>query len=305
MNALGSLFFNEMKEYEQAFVWFRKAAEKGFTKAITNLGICYELGLGIDRDWDQAQKLYQESSKKGHLQAMYNLGYLYFQMGTQNRNLVGKEGQQSVSDIQFGKASKIFIQCVSEEQKSTDKSEVDFWTTVMTDCHFYLGQMFQYGWGVLRDMKTALRHYKKATQIGNHALAFLKCGDYYYSQNMKQNAMVCYQKAADRGEISALNNIALMLENGFDQVLPDIESAMKIYKTAHNKGCSDATINIAFYYLSGKQIEPDQKIGKALLTKALVDKNSRAIDVLLQFGLMSRDEIKEILHNMNFGAEES
>lgn len=58
MNALGSLFFNEKQEYEQAFGWFKKAAERGYTRAITNLGICYELGCGVDRDWDQALKYY-------------------------------------------------------------------------------------------------------------------------------------------------------------------------------------------------------------------------------------------------------
>ena len=67
MNALGSLFFNEKREYDQAVGWFSKAAERGYTRAITNLGICYELGLGVDKDWDQALKLYQESESKGHI----------------------------------------------------------------------------------------------------------------------------------------------------------------------------------------------------------------------------------------------
>ena len=78
MNSLGSLFFNELKEYEQAAEWFRKAAEKGYTRAINNLGICYELGCVLDRDWEMAFKLYQEGADKGFIQSIYNLGYLYF-----------------------------------------------------------------------------------------------------------------------------------------------------------------------------------------------------------------------------------
>lgn len=58
MNALGSLFFNELKEYDQAAVWYKQAAERGFTRAINNLGICYEFGYGVDKDWDQAFRLY-------------------------------------------------------------------------------------------------------------------------------------------------------------------------------------------------------------------------------------------------------
>ena len=79
MNSLGSLFFNELKEYEQAAHWFKKAAERGFTRAVNNLGICYEFGYGVDRDWDLAIKLYQEGTEKGFIQSIYNLGYLYFQ----------------------------------------------------------------------------------------------------------------------------------------------------------------------------------------------------------------------------------
>lgn len=67
MNALGSLFFNELKKYEQAAEWFKKASERGFTKAINNLGICFELGYGVEKDYNYALKLYQEGATKGHI----------------------------------------------------------------------------------------------------------------------------------------------------------------------------------------------------------------------------------------------
>ena len=54
MNALGSLFYNELKDYKQAVEWFKKAAERGFTRALSNLGLCYEYGHGVDKDRDTA-----------------------------------------------------------------------------------------------------------------------------------------------------------------------------------------------------------------------------------------------------------
>lgn len=48
MNALGALFYNELKDYNQASEWFRKAVERGCARALNNLGICYELGHGIE-----------------------------------------------------------------------------------------------------------------------------------------------------------------------------------------------------------------------------------------------------------------
>lgn len=74
MNALGSLFYNEQKDYRQAFEWFKKAAERGFARALNNLAICYELGHGVDVDTDMALQLYQESRKKGYVPATLNLG---------------------------------------------------------------------------------------------------------------------------------------------------------------------------------------------------------------------------------------
>lgn len=44
MNSLGSLFYNDFKDYVQAAEWYKKAANKGCTRALNNLGICFELG---------------------------------------------------------------------------------------------------------------------------------------------------------------------------------------------------------------------------------------------------------------------
>jgi hypothetical protein len=86
--------------------------------------------------------------------------------------------------------------------------------------------MHQYGYGVEKDLKTSVRLYKQAANLGNHARAFAKCGDYYYSQDQKKAAIVCYQKAAELGDVSALNSIGLMLEQGYDDVMPVPDTAV-------------------------------------------------------------------------------
>ena len=40
-----------------------------------------------------------------------------------------------------------------------------------------------------------MRFYRKAAQDGDHAVSHFKCTDYYYSQNDKKSAMVCYEMA--------------------------------------------------------------------------------------------------------------
>jgi TPR repeat protein len=68
------------------------------------------------------------------------------------------------------------------------------------------------------------------------------------------------------GDSEALNNLGLLLENGFDDRPSDPESALEIYRQAHKLGNADAVINIALYYIRGKQpVEMDIKKGKEIL----------------------------------------
>jgi len=54
MNALGALYYNEIKDFNQAAEWFKKASAKGCERAINNLGLCYERGHGVTKDRDKA-----------------------------------------------------------------------------------------------------------------------------------------------------------------------------------------------------------------------------------------------------------
>lgn len=49
-------------QYEQAALWFEKAADQGFDRAQINLGYLYEMGLGVPRDSKRALNLYREAT---------------------------------------------------------------------------------------------------------------------------------------------------------------------------------------------------------------------------------------------------
>ena len=56
---------------------WRKDAEKGDAKAQFNLGISYENGKGVPKDFMEAAKWYQKAADQGHDGAQYNLGVCY------------------------------------------------------------------------------------------------------------------------------------------------------------------------------------------------------------------------------------
>ena len=47
------------QDYGLAVEWYRKAAAQGFAKAITNLGVMYENGFGVEADEQEAMRLYR------------------------------------------------------------------------------------------------------------------------------------------------------------------------------------------------------------------------------------------------------
>ena len=58
----------------EAVKWYRKAAEQNFAEAQYNLGVCYDNGQGVAKDYAEAVKWYRKAAEQNHAQAQYNLG---------------------------------------------------------------------------------------------------------------------------------------------------------------------------------------------------------------------------------------
>ena len=69
MNEVGTWYYtgkHVKKDYTQAYEWWKKASLKSNVRAIANLGICYQLGRGVERDSVDAVRLYEKSIKEGN-----------------------------------------------------------------------------------------------------------------------------------------------------------------------------------------------------------------------------------------------
>ena len=122
--------------------------------------------------------------------------------------------------------------------------------------------------------------------------------------------MLCYEKAAALGDIQAYNNIGIMLETGYDDVVPQLDQAYAKYKTAYDQGSSDAAVNIALFYLNVNPLDiskiPEiknnvpRKAAKELLIKAHQMKNPKAMEALFQYNLIiSEAELEGVVHTAN------
>ena len=69
------------KDFKQAFYYFIKAAELGYTNSQTNVALCYEQGWGVEQDFNQAELWYKRAIDSGdNKNAPLNLGGLYIRV---------------------------------------------------------------------------------------------------------------------------------------------------------------------------------------------------------------------------------
>ena len=87
-----------------------------------------------------------------------------------------------------------------------------------------------------------------------------------------------------------MNNLALMLEKGFEGQPADKERAVLLFKMAHKLGNLDSTINLAYYYYMNNDLPDNLKVSKALLKHAYRQGKTDAVEYLISFDLIKDQE---------------
>lgn len=67
----------EYRDYAAAVAWYRKAADKGHTKAQYQLGLLYERGEQVPQNYDEAVRWYYSAAEQGDANAQYKVGCLH------------------------------------------------------------------------------------------------------------------------------------------------------------------------------------------------------------------------------------
>ena len=65
------------KKFEEAKLEYEQAALAGSARAMNNLGLLYENGQGVERDYVQARAWYQKAADQGDAAAQNSLGVVY------------------------------------------------------------------------------------------------------------------------------------------------------------------------------------------------------------------------------------
>ncbi|TDJ19974.1 MAG: hypothetical protein E2O62_01740 [Gammaproteobacteria bacterium] len=255
---LGALFYQGkgvQRDFVQAFLWYRRAAQQGHADAQYSLGNMYLMGEGIKQDDYQARQWYEKASEQGHGSAQHNLESLQriaiaepepepkTDYDQQNNLLLeqDEEGLEEKPEDKKGFFSKLFgkgddneedeliitDEAVEATERSNDQISVDNTASTRDSAKsiYEKGLAYEFGEGVAQSYSTAFEYFNKSAEQ-NHAPAQYKMGlAYAYGQGTEKDpvsAAEWYQKSAIQGYALAQRTLGTlyMAGDGVEQNKP-------------------------------------------------------------------------------------
>jgi TPR repeat protein len=132
------------KNYAEAVRWYRKAADSGDSGAQNNLGSMYGRGLGVQQDDAEAMKWYLRAATDDHPAAQSNIGFMY----ATGRAAIGR-----------GRTTPDPAEALNWYRKAATKN--------YAPAEFNLGLAYLHGTGTQRNIAEALRWFHKAAEHGS------------------------------------------------------------------------------------------------------------------------------------------
>ena len=215
------------QEFDAARQFYRQAAERNYSAALTNLGFMYRKGRGVAQDYASARQFYLASASLGNLRARTNLGKMF------------EEGWGLKVDMD---SARSWYELAASSG----------WANAIDS----LGNLFRQGKGVIADPKEALRLYRLAADLGQ-SNAMNNLGIMYRDgigvAADPSQAVDWFTRATDRGNAYAPFHLGNMLRDGTG-IAADATRAMRLYGLAADRGHAEARLSLAEMSLLDKRV---------------------------------------------------
>ena len=234
---LGRLLERDDKD-EEAKKQYETGMEKGSDRATARLGYLYLTGNGVKIDLEKSNELIDKANKQGCIEAKLYTG------------LLKMSGRFSGEDADAKQALEYFNAALG----SSDKE-------IVAASYIKIGDVYKNGFaGVERDYDKAIENYNLAMTNypayrgdANYSIARLYAarGEDVHAQDYYREAMKYFDKAAELGNISALNAVGVSYESGYGRE-HNGQTAYDYYRKAADSGNVTAMRNIGRLYRYGK-----------------------------------------------------
>ena len=193
-------------DYETAAKLYRQSAHAGDIRSLTNLGVLYAKGRGVERDYDKAIALYREAALQGQSTAQYNLGLAY-------RRGRGVERDDKI-------AAKWFAQAAGARHAGAQ---------------YNLGLLYRSGLGGGKDQARAFDLFRRAADRGHAGAQYylgLAFRDGIGVSANQAMATQWFQLAAKKQHVRAFYRLGRTHETGRGDAKVDLVESLKWYMLA-------------------------------------------------------------------------
>ncbi len=105
-------------DFQKSFYWFEKAAQQGHSAAQYELALIYDVGDGVEKDFQKAFYWFKKAAKQGDTRAQNGLGLMYF-YGAESLLLYG--GEDAVVERDCKKSFKWFKAAAEQGHKPSQR----------------------------------------------------------------------------------------------------------------------------------------------------------------------------------------
>lgn len=232
------------RDYDKAFEYLSKAADKGSALAMLNLGNIYQTGIGAPKgkDLKQAIELFEKAAEKGCVDAYANIGKIY---ETEQPELITKKLVKIKIKDAANAAYMLWEEAVRYHQLAAEKGSAIG--------AYNLGIAYNSGLlGLAIDYEEATKWFRRATELGYKRATNDLAVRYMNGIGIPQNKRVgleLMKAAAMDEEPMALHNIGVYYYNGIG-LTQNKEFALLFFLRANQLGYNN-TQAIHECYLAG------------------------------------------------------
>jgi TPR repeat protein len=216
------------RDYNEAFYWFTQAAEKNNPDGLLELGGCHHYGLGTTRDLTKAAECYQRAAELTNYVAMKSLGCLLME---------DRPGVQKDTE-----AAKAWLLRAAKEGGNRRAM-------------FNLGVLCGTNVSDTTAMAEAFQWFKQSAELGDGLACHQLANFYYRGWGGVQTNAEAYRswrlKAAISGATAAQYDMGAAYRTG-EGVAKDIEAALVWYQKAAAKNHPPALYALALLFLGDK-----------------------------------------------------
>lgn len=263
-------------DFQEAREWLEKAAAKGYPVAEECLGWLYRNGYGVEKDLTNAKLHYESAATLGNPEARNSLAELY-----ESGEGVEHDIDKSIEYYRLAAADDHPVAlCRLAQLSFVDESQEDKSAALgycrravnegSVDAIVLLGEAYENGWGVEKDIGKASELYQKALESGSKTAAKkneeLKPEVQYLRGVECMEGKVCprdfvkarqwFEKSAEQGNPDAACRLAEMLQNGLGGKV-DVKRAISLYEQADAGGSVSAAVDLGFMFFQGRKVEKD------------------------------------------------